>query len=270
MTRALANSALTLACGSFISCVVVGAATAADQGCPGEKPVLCAQASPWYQATELELQFSDRALGESGRWKFLIEDPMNLRIDAQSRRAGALNAGQIVLVDGRAMLTRGLKLEKGYEADVLTEPLLYYQLLAAVLGRVFRQGPGALKGEVLVSVEEATRNVHFAIPGAEGSIGAPWNAKGTLKRRNSKLVEFFLRLDFYLEREDARRVIALSGTWKKDAPPPALPAAMSLHRWQARSIGRGKEGEETLAILDHRPHTLGALRTALQASRLPR
>jgi hypothetical protein len=255
--RTLAGLALSL---------VAGIVHAADAVCPGDRSGFCAEASPWYQATALVLRFSDQTTGESGRWSLAIQDPGNMQIDAQSRRAGKINAGKIMLVSGRVMLTRGLSLEKGLEVDVLNEPLLYYQLLAALLGRVFPDGPGVFKDAMVVGVEEAVRGIRFATPSAMGYIAPPWSASGVLKRRDRSTVDFSLKLDFYFEPDDTRRAITLRGSWQRAPRAPALPSEMSLQGWQAHAIGRARARQEALAILDHRPRTLGELQAALRAS----
>jgi hypothetical protein len=250
----------------LLLCIIAGPAAATDLPCPDDPSLLCADASPWYQATRLQLRFSDPQIGESGRWNLAIQDRANMRIDAQSRRARKLNAGQIVLASGRVMLTKGLTLEKGYEVDVLNEPLLYYQLLAVVLDRAFPDGPAKFKEASVVGVEEAVRGIRLATHGATGLIGAPWSASGFLKRRDAQTVDFSLKVNFYFEPENARRVVTLQGAWKKAARAPALAASMSLEGWKVRAIDRETLRPQTLAILDYGPRTLGDLQAALRAS----
>jgi hypothetical protein len=248
----------------LLLCIIAGSA-AAEAPCTGDPSLLCADASRWYQATGLQLRFSDPRISESGRWNLAIQDLANMRIDAQSRRARKLNAGQIVLASGRVMLTRGLTLEKGYEVDVLNEPLLYYQLLAVLLDRAFPDGPSKFNEASVVGVEEAVRGIRLATTSATGLIGAPWSASGFMKRRDAQTVDFSLKLDFYFEPENARRVVTLQGAWKKAARAPALPASMSLEGWKVRAIDRGRLRPQTLAILDRGPRTLGELQAALRA-----
>jgi hypothetical protein len=258
-------SACALPALSALLLSVAASVEAAENSCAADPSVLCAETSPWYQATGLLLRFSDTSIGESGRWNLTIQDLRNMQIDAQSGRERKLNAGKIVLVSGRVMLTRGLTLEKGYEVDVLNEPLLYYQVLAALLARAFPAGPGTFKEAMVVGVEEAVRGIRFATPSATGFIGAPWSANGLLKRRDAETVDFSLKLDFYFEPENSRRVVTLQGAWKKAVPAPALPAAMSLRGWKARAIDRGAQRQQTLAVLDYRPRSLSDLQAALNA-----
>lgn len=241
--------------------------------CGDDLAVICATRSPWYRATGVRLRVLERGVEGFGEWNLSIQDPLNLAIDVETTRDGKSNKGKVLLVGERVMLSKGLALERGYEIDAFTEPVMYYQLVAGLLWQVFPAGPERFADSLVAAADETKRGIRIATSQATGQIIPPWNLRGWVRRKGRQSIDFALTLDFPLDsaRNSPRRVLVFDGTWRKAPRPPVLDAKMQLEGWSAHAIGPTTPiRQEGAAILDYGRaspvvlHTLGELQAALR------
>ena len=163
--------------------VSAGAVSAQSTGGCGDESVICAAGSPWNRANEAKLRVSTEASTDFARWLFSMPDEHSLSIDFESNSQGQHEAGRILLVAGRVMLTKGFSPPKGYEIDALDLPVLNYRLAITLLSQAFPLGPDKFTGKQAIVLEEKKRSIQVATISAGGRLPAPWKLTGEMRRR---------------------------------------------------------------------------------------
>ena len=178
MTQVLSNRLVTL----FL--FVLSLPTWADCG-PKDQDI-CAAGSPWYAANLVKMTVSQPNATDITRFTLTFPDPLNLVIDLDNVFQGKTQKGTIKLVEGRAMLTRGLSLKKGYEIDALDGPILTYQILVSLLSQAIPDGPDKLAGNKSINIKEKKKGIRIATMSASGYFSPPWALTGSVSPRTKK------------------------------------------------------------------------------------
>jgi hypothetical protein len=187
-------------------------------------------------------------------------------------------AGTIAMVGGRVMLTKGLKLEPGYEIDALDAPVLSIKLVMIVLGRVFPKGPEEVTGARNIG-RTNTIGIKYATPSASGYIAPPWHVKGKVNKLADGTVTFDMALTFPLEQTDKKNrtyTMNMSGQLSMLGRPVFLDAD-SLDGWTTYGIGPQEVKQGASTILDYgakpeestRYKTIGDIRAFIAAENHP-
>jgi hypothetical protein len=135
-------------------------------------------------------------------WKASFDHETNdMLIDTNVRGSSTSMTGSIAMVGGRIMLSKGLKLDPGYEIDSLDSPVLSIKLVMIVLGRVFPGGPAEVIGHKDIDRTDKI-GIKYASPSASGYIPAPWVVKGKVQKFAEGNVTFDLALTFPGEQGD--------------------------------------------------------------------
>jgi hypothetical protein len=101
--------------------------------------------------------------------------------------------GDVAMVSGRVMLTRGLDLPRGAEIDVLDGPVLMLRVVMNTLGRIYPAGPDSVSGENKID-KKFELGMHYATPSAEGYIPPPWRVVGKVSRKSDGAYSYDLAI----------------------------------------------------------------------------
>jgi hypothetical protein len=199
-------------------------------------------------------------------------------IDTEMRGSGGAMKGTVALLGGQIMMSKGLKLEPGYEIDALDAPVLSMKLLMIVLGRVFPKGPAEISGPRRIDRTDKI-GIKYATSSASGYIPAPWRVKGKVTRLPSGNVTFGLALTFPIEQKGKRSktvTMNMAGELGIRGRPVFLDADL-LEGWTTYGLGPREVKEAGRTILDYgatpdqgtRYKTIGDVRAFIAAENHP-
>ncbi len=211
----------------FLSILALPGPALADP-CPDESGTeeACLAGSPWYDANRLTLHF-ESADGEAD-WLFELASGSEFRITLDENFGDEPVAGIIMVVGGGVMISQGLALELGGEADSLDAPSLVQQLTLKLLQHVFPQGRAQVRGVEDFRVRREHLNLTAATSRASAEFAAPWMVTGNINNGNFDWVDF--ELDFEAPYVDYRA--KFSGRWEQLPDPIVFPDTMIIEDWQ--------------------------------------
>jgi hypothetical protein len=203
---------------------------------------------------------------------------LDVSIDIAKHGAKEPMAGTVGLVGGRVMLTKGLKLQPGYEIDALDAPVLSMRLVMILLNRVFPNGPEQIPGPTALD-HNGRVGIKYATPSASGYIPAPWHVKGKVSKLADGTVPFDLALSFPLQRQDGQRstlTINMKGEFAV-LDRPVFRDTDSLQGWTTYGLGPQQTKQGNSTILDYgakpqeatRYRTIGDIRAFIAAENHP-
>lgn len=186
----------------------------------------CTGDSPWYMANRLRLHL------ESGEdvadWLFEIASGSEYRINLDQDIGGVAQAGTLILVDGRVMITRGMELELGSEAGSMDAAALVQQLTLKLLQHAYPQGRNQVLGVESFRVRREHLYIDAATPRAAAQFAPPWMVTGQVDNGNFDWVDF--ELDFEAPDVDYRALI--TGRWEELPDPIVFRDTMVIEDWQ--------------------------------------
>ncbi len=161
-----------------------------------DKDPECGDPTAWSRFTRVVLKQSSLSSTDYTIWNASFDHQSNdILIETKSESAGNSIEGSIAMVGGRIMLSKGLKMEPGYEIDYLDAPVLSIKLLMIVLSRVFPNGPADVIGKVNIDQTDKT-GIKYATPSASGYIPAPWAVKGSITNNAENNLTYDIALTF--------------------------------------------------------------------------
>jgi len=255
---------------SLISFLFMSFVTADALADCGKSDDICAAVSPWARANTASVRVQPENSPDFDLWDFKFGRENDLLLRIETHRDKQQTQGEILLVSGRAMLTKGISLDKGYEIDALDAPVLMYQLVVSLLGQALPEGPEKLAASRQISMAEPKRGIRIATHSASGRFPPPWSVDGTIEKVG--ILQFDYSLDFAYPAEDGGETVKmrLSGNWKKGSAPPTFDDTMNIEGWSLHTIGPFSIKQEGSTIYDYgaqakplQVRTVGELRKAL-------
>ena len=182
------------------SCLLFPLATWAGN----DKDPECGDPTAWAGFTRVVLKQSSLESTDPTVWKASFDHKTNdMLIETDISNSGTSNKGSIAMIGGRIMLSKGLKLEPGYEIDYLDAPVLNIKLLMIVLSRVFPNGPADVVGTIAIDKKDKT-GIKYATLSASGYIPAPWLIKGNITKASESNLTFDLALTFPIDQKNKK------------------------------------------------------------------
>jgi len=213
----------------------------------------CDDVSTWSAFTRIALKQSVSGSPETIEWVGLF-DHKNLDASINIATHGSDNpmTGTVALVGGQVMLTKGLKLQPGYEIDALDAPVLSMRLVMIVLKRIFPKGPDDIARTAEINRTDKV-GIKYATPSASGYIAAPWQVKGKVARLDKGAVSFDLALTFPMEQQDkqtGKMTIYMRGEFSVLGRP-VFQDTDSLDGWTTYGLGPQQTKQGSSTILDY-------------------
>lgn len=242
-------------------------AIAADstRGC-GDAPnaPICARGSPWYELGGAEI--GARLGGEEQQFTLKMMSANDLRVHYRITEGGSVNEGDVLLIGGYALALKGGHVEPGYEGDYLDGPVLAMEAVVTLLDVAVPAGPKTVKDRHQILVSEPRRQISTATPSASAQYGAPWSAKGEVRRVSDETLAYDLAFTFVpLDSFGLRRVgqppqtFTFKGTLDFPLERTALPDDFALTDWNVLGPGPAEP----------KPRTVGDVRAQIKRETNP-
>jgi len=153
------------------------------------------KSTPWRDAvvTKLDVDFGS---GFHARWQYHRCDCGDLQVMVEQVAPDDTLTGELLMVDGQALLARGFEQQGADIEPLIQAPSLMLQLAFAMLNRSEPDGPAAISGKQRFSVNEKHKHLNLDTGLATGSFAAPWSIKGEGWRVDPEHVRFEMELDF--------------------------------------------------------------------------
>jgi hypothetical protein len=214
----------------------------------------------WHQpyTTLLDVDFQDT--GFHARWEYFHCGCGDQLIRLEQSAPDGVITGELLIVDDKVLLGRGLVIQAPDLELMLQAPSLMVQLAFALLVRAAPEGPGSVLERERIDVTETLRDLELASGLSSGGFNAPWKVEGEVWPSAPGQRRFELTFTFSVPEEapgaEEGGVIRISGgqDYTRDAFP--YPDATTLDDWRVQWISRG-EFQSSPAAEDF---TLGALR----------
>lgn len=198
----------------------------------------CAAESSWVEGNDTTVTVEIAEQSYVGQWRFFFSENRDLRIELSERNGEEVRKGQILLISGRVMVTKGLELKSGYEIDVLDIAALNLQLVMQLLQRVYPSGPDSLAGSYEAEKSDIETGIHVATTSASGTYGPPWRVKSQLNRIEDNVIEY--DLEFAVgggEGNGKDSELHLSGRWKRDKAGRSIDNETEIKGWKVYYLG---------------------------------
>lgn len=218
-----------------------------------DKDPECTDLTPWSGFTQVTLRQSNAGMPGTATWRIALDHAtMDAAIDVDVQRPGVTEKGTIGLVGGRIMLSKGLKLEPGYEIDALDAPVLSMKLVMMLLSRVYPKGPDQVFGTMRIDRTDRI-GIKFATQSASGYIPAPWRLKGKVSKTEGGRVIYDLGLSYSVIDPQKKRHalrITMAGELAVLGRPVFLDSD-SLAGWTTYGLGPRQMKQGSSTILDY-------------------
>jgi hypothetical protein len=260
-------------------CIALFLATPFSVTASCDKDPECDDVSAWAAFTRITLRQSISGSPEAIEWVGLFDHKSHdASIHIITHGSKEPMAGTVALVGGQVMLTKGLKLQPGYEIDALDAPVLSMRLVMILLKRLFPKGPDEIAGPTDIDRTDQV-GIKYATPSASGYIPAPWHLKGKVSKLPAGRLPFDLVLSFPVERQDKQKsslTIIMKGELAVLGRP-VFRDADSLDGWTTYGLGPQQTQQGRSTILDYgaRPQeattyrTIGDVRAFIAAENHP-
>jgi hypothetical protein len=218
-----------------------------------DKDPECDDVSAWAVFTRITLTQSVANAGESIEWSASFDQQtLDARIEIATHGSTEPMMGTVAMVGGQVMMTKGLKLEPGYEIDALDAPVLSMRLVISLLSRVFPRGPDEVVGTKHFDRLDQG-GIQYATPSASGYISPPWRVKGTAIRASDGAIAVDMALSFSSEAQTTppgSTTLFLKGKLAR-LKRPVFSDAESLDGWTTYGLGVQQTKQDSGTVVDY-------------------
>ena len=155
----------------------------------------CGKPTAWDEFNKFELKVTGPKEPGYSFWKGTFDkESLDIQIDVEVWDGKKITKGQMFMIGGRVLVTKGPVTEPGYEIDALDAPVLEQELVFRLLGAALPSGPDKINGVRKINYKSEKTGIQFATPSAQGFISAPWRVTGDVKIVAPNVIEYRLRL----------------------------------------------------------------------------
>jgi hypothetical protein len=183
MIRARGKAAMVLL---MVTLVIAGRVSAA--GLPAE--------TRWADPSSVELNIEFPGEGYHASWALFRCSCGDLLVSAELAAPEEVVHGDLLLVSGKAVLTKGFGVYQDEAAASLDAAALMMQLALRLLERSEPGGPAKIMAPVEVDLLDSVNHIYLDTGYAEGSFQAPWSVAGTISAKGDTLRIFDLNFTF--------------------------------------------------------------------------
>lgn len=218
----------------------------------------------WERFNRLALESTDRRGTYHAKWSFELAENGDLRIGVDERNGSETRVGQVMLVSGRALLIKGVKLTGEQRIDFIDGPVLMCQLAINLLHYAFADGPQRVDSQKTFDLQEKLRTVIISSPHSTSYFSPPWKLSGNANP-GGEGIRFNQTFTYKRNPGDADDAeVIFKGTWVNAPNAPDLPDSLSLEGWDVSLIDPASQdlAEETSCCksANKQFRTLGDLR----------
>ena len=190
-----------------------------------------ATSNPWFNGTDIEINISSDKNKSNFNYHFNIYKNGDLELRHNSENT---TNGIMLLLSGKHLLIKNIKLENGKETDLMDTGGLMYQLVAKLLGKAMPEGPAYIKSNKSLTITEDNTDISVATTSSGGTYPAPWKATFDLSRSKNTIN---YKINFiYNIKDNKQNNLLLSGAWN-NIEKTILPDKYSLKDFKTYSLG---------------------------------
>jgi hypothetical protein len=150
----------------------------------------------WRDAVITELDVDFGGTGFHARWRYHRCHCGDLQIKVEQVAPDEVLTGELLMVDGQVLLSRGFEQQGAVIEPLIQAPSLMLQLAFELLNRSQPKGPNAVEEKQSWDKTEKTRDFKLDTGLASGAFAAPWSVKGSGWRTESGHRRFELQFAF--------------------------------------------------------------------------
>ena len=150
----------------------------------------------WADPSSVQLNIEFPGDGYHATWELYRCDCGDLLVRAELNMPGEVETGDLLLVQRKAVLTRGFGKYKAEAAGSLDAAALMMQLALRLLERSEPGGPSKITGPVEVDLLDEINHINLDTGSAEGGFRAPWSIAGSISAESETQRRFDLRFTF--------------------------------------------------------------------------
>jgi hypothetical protein len=211
----------------------------------------------WADPTRVRLDVEFPGEGYHASWELYRCDCGDLLVHSELNAPGDIEKGETLLVEGRAVLSRGFGDRQAELGASLDAPALMMQLALRLLERAEPSGPGTVTAVTEVDIEDQISHIHLETQTATGGFQAPWTLDGEIAPLGPEQRRFDLHFHFMAGAGSAAQSASMRLRGQADFADSDFPLAGStpLADWQLtwrdeNDAAAGPAGQaETLAEL---------------------
>jgi len=134
----------------------------------------------WADPSRVDLSVEFPGEGYHANWELFRCDCGDLLVRSELSAPDAVDRGETLLLQGRAVLSRGFGEHQDELGSSLDAPALMMQLALRLLERSEPGGPARVTGAVDVDVVDEINQIHLESYSAVGGFHAPWSVQGSI------------------------------------------------------------------------------------------
>lgn len=134
----------------------------------------------WADPTRVDLSVEFPGEGYHANWELFRCACGDLLVHSELSAPDAVNKGETLLLEGRAVLSRGFGEHQDELGSSLDAPALMMQLALRLLERSEPGGPARVTAPVDVDVVDEINQIHLESYSAVGGFHAPWSVQGSI------------------------------------------------------------------------------------------
>jgi hypothetical protein len=150
----------------------------------------------WADPSSVQLNIEFPGNGYHASWELFRCSCGDLLVRAELAEPGTVESGELLLIGGRAVLTRGFGVYKAEAASSLDAAALMMQLALRLLERSEPGGPAKISAPVNVDLLDEINHIYLDTGYAEGGFQAPWSIAGTISAPTDTARKFDLSFTF--------------------------------------------------------------------------
>ena len=150
----------------------------------------------WADPSSVQLNIEFPGDGYHATWELYRCDCGDLLVHAELNVPGEVETGDLLLVQRKAVLTRGFGKYKAEAAGSLDAAALMMQLALRLLERSEPGGPSRITDPVEVDLLDEINHINLDTGSAEGGFRAPWSIAGSISAESETQRRFDLRFTF--------------------------------------------------------------------------
>ena len=192
-----------------------------------------AAGTAWGDPSRVELSVEFPGEGYHANWQLYRCACGDLLVHSELSAPDAVEKGETLLLQGRAVLSRGFGEQQAELGSSLDAPALMMQLALRLLERSAPAGPASVSAAVEVDVVDEINQIYLESYSAIGGFHAPWSVRGSIAPAGDDQRRFDLRFEFTVgagsaAQQGAMRLKGLADFSVGDFP---LPGSGSLDDW---------------------------------------
>lgn len=183
----------------------------------------------------------------------------DLLVQVEQDAPDSIETGDLLMVEGQTLLSRGFEGQDASISQLLQAPLLMRQLLDALLNRSQPKGPYAVEDKQKWQDKEPKVDFNLNTGFASATFPAPWSVTGTAWKTADDHRRFELTFEFVAPTEESPETtsyITFSGNLDFQQEDFPLPETTVLDGWKIQYFAAGED--------ESRPVTAGMTLKALR------